>query len=236
MGNVSGAPSSENDLELSAQQHERRVQRELNEQHRILLNQAKGVFAAIKGRRGANNEEYWQAVFTQAKVDYETGKFLIERLGADRQLDLELVATLTQLRQQLILGIESPTTADHMLADSAILAYRNLLRVQGWIGSTAFVVQRELFGQEPLESIHGYGESMIIERRVEQLEQVLMPLLDRAQRMMIRALDRLQARRFHKSNTLVSIRAACQVNVDNNVLNNFDQPDCCRQDGEDPTQ
>lgn len=167
----------------------------------------------------ANNEEYWQAVFTQAKVDDETGKFLIERLGADRQLDLELVATLTQLRQQLILGIESPTTADHMLADSAILAYRNLLRVQGWIGSTAFVVQRELFGQEPLESTHGYGEAMIIEKRVEQLEQVLMPLLDRAQRMMIRSLDRLEARRSVKNGSVVSIGRAGQVNLSSNVQN-----------------
>ena len=155
MGNVSDAPPCENDLELSAQQHERRVQQELNEQHRILVNQARGVFAAIKGHRGANNEEYWQAVFAQAKVDYETGKFLIERLGADRQLDLPLVATLTQLRQELLSGVDNPSIGDHMLADSAILAYRNLLRVQGWVGSTAFIVQRELFGQEPLESAHG---------------------------------------------------------------------------------
>ncbi|MGB9143820.1 MAG: hypothetical protein WCB71_16655 [Aestuariivirga sp.] len=222
MDNMSDAPPSGNDLELSAQQHERRVQQELNEQHRILVKQAKGIFAAIKGRRGASNEEYWQQVFSQAKVDYETGKFLIERLGADRQLDLELVATLTQLRQQLILGIESPTTADHMLADSAILAYRNLLRVQGWIGSTAFVVQRELFGQEPLESTHGYGEAMVIEKRVEQLEQALMPLLDRAQRMMIRALDRLEAKRCGKPNTLVSIGTAGQVNVGSKVHNDID--------------
>ena len=170
MGNVSDAPPCENDLELSAQQHGRRVQQELNEQHRILKQQAIGIFAAIKGRRGASTEEYWQNAFAQAKIDYGTGKFLIERLGADRQLDLPLVATLTQLRQELLSGIGSPTIADHMLADSAILAYRNLLRVQGWIGSTAFVVQRELFGQEPLESTHGYGEAMIIEKRVDQLE------------------------------------------------------------------
>ena len=219
MGSVPDAPTGENDLELSAQQHESKVQQELNEQHRILVNQARGVFAAIKGRRGANNEEYWQAVFAQAKVDYQTGKFLIERLGADRQLDLPLVATLTQLRQELLSEIECPTTADQMLADSAILAYRNLFRVQGWIGSTAFVVQRELFGQEPLESSHGYGEAMQIEKRVNQLEQVIMPLLDRAQRMMIRALDRLESRSSGKSGAVVSIGRAEQVNVGGDVRN-----------------
>jgi hypothetical protein len=39
------------------------------------------------------------------------------------------MATLAQLRQGLLTGIESPTAADKMVADSAILAYRNMLRV-----------------------------------------------------------------------------------------------------------
>jgi hypothetical protein len=209
-------------VDPAAERHEAKVQTELNTQYLELKRQALGIFEAIKGRRGANTQEYWENAFAQASIDYESGKFLIERLGADRQLDLPLVATLTQLRQQLILGIQNPTIADHMLADSAILAYRNLLRVQGWIGSTAFVVQRELFGQEPLERTYGYTESMDIERRVEQLEQVLMPLLDRAQRMMIRALDRLEARRYARPNTLVSIGTAGQVNVGSKVRNVLD--------------
>ena len=54
-----------------------------------------------------------------------------------RQLDLQLVATLIRLRRSL-----SPNKQAEMLADMAILAYRNLL--------TAAVIQRELFGQEPL--------------------------------------------------------------------------------------
>lgn len=222
MSDVTIAASDDLELRKSAEAYERMVQEELDEQHQILVRQAKGTFAAIKGRRGASTEEYWKQALSEAKIDYISGKFLIERLGADRQLDLPLVATLTQLRQELLSDIECPTTADQMLADSAILAYRNLLRVQGWIGSTAFVVQRELFGQEPLETFHGYGEAMEIEKRVNQLEQVIMPLLDRAQRMMIRALDRLEARRCGKPNTLVSIGTAGQVNVGSKVRNVLD--------------
>ncbi len=201
------------EAELASERHEAKVQLELNEQHRMLKQQAMGMLAAVKGRRGANTEESWQMAVAQAKIDYNSRKFLIERLGADRQLDLPLVATLTQLRHELLKGIENPLMADNMLADSAIIAYRNLLRVQGWIGSTAFIVQRELFGQEPLETSHGYGEAMVIEKRVEQLEQTLMPLLDRAQRMMIRALDRLETRRSGKSQAGISIGIAGQVNV-----------------------
>ena len=203
----------------AAERHEAKVQAELNAQHLELRRQAQGVFEAIKGRRGATTEAYWEAAFTKAHIDYASGQFLIQRLGADRQLDLPLVATLTQLRVELLDGIENPSAGDKMLADSAIVAFRNLLRVQGWIGSTSLVIQPELFGQEPLEATHGNVEAMVIERRVEQLEQTLMPLLDRAQRMMIRALDRLEARRSGKSIGNISIGIAGQFNVGCDVKN-----------------
>ena len=197
----------------AAERHEAKVQAELNAQHLELRRQALGIFEAVKGRRGASTEAYWQEVFAKAHIDYASGKFLLQRLGADRQLDLPLVATLTQLRQGLLEGIENPSMADHMLADSAIVAYGNFLRVQGWIGSTSLIIQSDLYGQQPLEESHGHTAAMAIERRVEQLELTLMPLLDRAQRMMIRAIDRLEARRSGKSIGNISIGSACQVNV-----------------------
>ena len=129
------------------------------------------------------------------------------------------MATLTLLRQGLLEGIEKPSIADHMLADSAIISYRNLLRVQGWIGSTSLIIQSELYGQQPLEESHGHTAAMAIERRVEQLQQTLMPLLDRAQRMMIRAIDRLEARRIGKPLTNISIGSGGQINV-GGVVNN----------------
>ena len=65
------------------------------------------------------------------------------------------MATLAQTRKGLLAGIEQPTAADHMMADSAVIAYYNMLRVQGWIGSLCLTVERELFGQAPLNEIHG---------------------------------------------------------------------------------
>ena len=197
----------------AAERHEAKVQAELNAQHLELRRQAQGVFEAIKGRRGATTEAYWEAAFTKAHIDYASGQFLIQRLGADRQLDLPLVATLTQLRVELLDGIENPSAGDKMLADSAVLAYRNLLRVQAWIGSTSLVVQPELFGQEPLEATHGNVAAIAIEMRVEQLEQTLMPLLDRAKRTVIGALDQLEAWQNGKPTSNISIGNAGQVNV-----------------------
>ena len=203
----------------TAERHEAKVQAELNAQYLELRRQAQGIFEAIRGRRGATTEAYWEAAFAKAHIDYASGKFLIQRLGADRQLDLPLVATLTLLRQGILEGIENPTMADNMMADTAIIAYRNFLRVQAWVGSTSLIVQSELFGQEPLEAIHGNVAAMVIEGRVDQLQQTLMPLLDRAQRMMICAIDRLAASRNGKPHGSITVGKAGQVNV-GSVVNN----------------
>ena len=120
--------------------------------------------------------------------------------------------TLTLLRQGILEGIENPTMADNMMADTAIIAYRNFLRVQSWVGSTSLIVQSELYGQQPLEESHGHTAAMAIESRIEQLELTLMPLLDRAQRMMIRSLDRLEANRGRTTHGNITIGAAGQVN------------------------
>src|SRR5436190_22988803 len=81
-------------------------------------------------------------MFEKAKTGYQSGRFLLEQLGAERILEPELRGTLAQLRKDLLIGIENPTAADTMSADVAIIAYRNLLRVQGWIGSICLTVER----------------------------------------------------------------------------------------------
>jgi hypothetical protein len=111
-----------------------------------------------------------------------------------------------------------------MLADSAILAYRNMLRVQSWIGSLSLQVQRELFGQAPLSDLHGGTVAADMGQNVKRLEETLLPLIDRCQRMMIRALDRLEGRQSRGSGVAVNITQAGQVNVGAVVTNGV--PNC----------
>jgi hypothetical protein len=54
---------------------------------------------------------------------------------------------------------------------------------------------------------------------MHQFEQALMPLLDRAHRMLVRSLDRLEARRSSRRQAQVSIGHAGQVNVASAVRN-----------------
>lgn len=211
-------PAVRHDPDPAAEAHERRVAAELNAQHQELRDQAQALLAAVKGQRGIRRKEDWEVLFKQAKVKQDTGRFIIERLGAERFLEPELMATLAQLRKDLLTEIEQPNAADRMMADSAVIAYYNMLRVQGWIGSLCLTVERELFGQAPLSEIHGPTVGNQLAEETARLEDVLMPLVDRCQRMMTRSIAHLEARRG-KSATTVMVGQAGQVNVDCAVMN-----------------
>ena len=213
-------PRRQKDPDPAAEAYLSRVEAELNTQHQELREQAQALLAAVKGRRGVQREEGWQRIFLEAKINYESGRFLIQQLGAERYLEPELMATLTQLRQGLLAGIENPTAADTMMVDSAIIAYRNLLRVQGWIGSLCLTVERELFGQAPLNELHGHTVGKQLTQEIARLEQVLMPLLERCQRMMAKSFGHLETRRGKPPPpATVMVGQAGQVNVDCAVMN-----------------
>jgi len=83
------------------------------------------------------SEEDWMRVFEESREKYESGGFLLARLGAERFLDPKLIATLLSLRQRLIAEWGRTTAADTMLVDLAVLHYYHAIRVQGWIGDLA---------------------------------------------------------------------------------------------------
>jgi hypothetical protein len=161
------------------------------------------------------NSDSWDRTCEEAARDYCSGKFLIERLGAERFLDPTLMATLWRLRQQLIAELPNPTTADYMLVDMAVLAYHNALRVQNWIGDMALYVEREFFGQ-PSPAVkmgkRGSEERLSVEERLNRLGEQLLPLLDRANRMMLRNLKTIRELRQTPVPS-VAIGRAEQVNV-----------------------
>jgi hypothetical protein len=118
------------------------------------------------------------------------------------------------LRRDLLAGIEHPTAIDTMMADSAILAYHNMLRVQGWIGNICLVVERELFGQEPLNQYHGHTVGKKLTEQIRRLEEVMMPLLERCHRMIAKSFAHLEAHRRRPLQAQVTVGQAGQVNVD----------------------
>jgi hypothetical protein len=75
-----------------------------------------------------------------------------------------------------------------------VIAYYNMLRAQGWIGNLSLVVERELFGQEPLNAIHGAMVGDALEEKLRRLAEIIVPLQERSTRMMLRSLEALHSR------------------------------------------
>lgn len=213
--------SSDRDLQLKeiehdpdpvAQSHIAKVQKEHDEQYLALRKRAQGLFAALKGRTGVHTPEQFDKLLEKTRNDFDTGTFLVERLGASRFLDADLTCVLLRLRNDLLAEIENPTAADMMHVDLAVVGYRNALRIQNLINNSLMETERHLFGQLSLDEVLGQTEAKEVERILEDVEQRLMPLLERCQRMMNRALDRLNWRRRVRQPN-VSIGVAAQVNV-----------------------
>jgi hypothetical protein len=67
-------------------------------QFQALRNNARAVMRAFESWGPIRSTEEWQATCEDAAKRYQSGRFLLERLGAERFLDPQLMATLWQLR------------------------------------------------------------------------------------------------------------------------------------------
>jgi hypothetical protein len=106
------------------------------------------------------------------------------------------MATILALRQRLIAESAITTAAETMLVDLAVLSYYHTLRVQGWIGHLAVRIEHEFFGDDAFTEMARQGfrrtDRFAVEERVRQLREQLMPLFDRANRMMLRNLKAIK--------------------------------------------
>ncbi len=177
-----------------ADELERRVQTEANAQFKRLKDEARAIFGLTRGRPGVRTAEEMASLLEEAGDEIGNGRFLVRCLGAERYLEPSVVAVLITLRQNLMAEISHATAADVMRIDAAVMGYYNVIRTQRWIGDLSLVVERELFGQEPLNEIHGPQVGERLEEQLRRLAEVLLPLQERAARMMLRGLDAIPSR------------------------------------------
>jgi hypothetical protein len=153
--------------------------------------EAQAIYGLTRGRPGVRSPQQWAEMLEQAGDEIGNGRFLVRMLGAERYLEPEIVAVLITLRQELLAERRRITAADVMMVDTAVVAYYNFMRVQGWIGNLALVVERELFGGSALSDIHGTETGERLRQELQRLGEVLLPLLDRTQKMIARGVARL---------------------------------------------
>jgi hypothetical protein len=131
---------------------------------------------------------------------YEDGSFLINRLGAEGVIDQDLVVVLLDLRRRLI-DEYGDTPAAMMVIDRAVAAYQDFIRITGWTGNTALMVEHEFFGRDKpsaeFQDRHGRGgreiRGLTVEEYINRLGQDLIPLAERCARAMREALASLEA-------------------------------------------
>jgi hypothetical protein len=172
-----------------------RVQEEATAQFKILKDGARTIFGEVVGLPGVRSPEKWAELLEKAGDDIGNGRFIVRQLGAERYLDPETVAVLITLRQNLLAEIPKPTTVDVMMVDGAVIAYFNMIKTQRWIGNLSLVVERGLFGQAPLNEVHGPRVAEEIEKDLRRLAETMLPLQDRAHKMMARNLTAVSVKK-----------------------------------------
>ncbi len=157
--------------------------------------------AVVRAMRRFRNEAEQEQV-ERVLTSYEAGSFLIDRLGAGLVVDQDLAVVLLDLRRRLIEEY-GDTPAATMLIDRAVAAYQTFIRVTGWTGNTALMIEAEFFGRDrPCfefrdrrvregPKIHG----LTVEQHIARLRESLIPLADRCGRVMREALTALEALR-----------------------------------------
>jgi hypothetical protein len=181
------------------------------------------VMRAFEGWGQIRSAEEWQAACEDAAKRYQSGRFLLERLGAERFLDPQLMATLWQLRQGLMEEYGAASPAMMMVIDLTVMAYANALRVQGWFGDLSLTVEQELFGEDALKVKlrQQYGaqfDGFAVEEALRRLREQLLPVFERVNRQLLQNLQALRQGRPGAVPT-VAIGRAGQVNVARQQVN-----------------
>src|SRR5713101_5619889 len=140
---------------------------------------ARATYRAMEGWKGVRSEEDWLEVCADSREQYESGGFFLERVGAERYLDPKLMATLLSLRQRLIAEWGITTAAEMMLLDLALHIEHQ------FFGQDALAENGQRPGKRP-------GRRFSVEEDVRRLSEQLMPLSDRANRMLIRNLKAIK--------------------------------------------
>ena len=174
---------------------------------------------AMRRWDGVKTQAHWEQVVSQSRDDLDTGQFLLDRLGAEVNLEPEVIATLLILRGDFIRVHGVTTPAEYMLMDMALIAYYNTLRAQRMLGDLAILIEAEFFSQDaPRVKLRGrYGpdaDGYPVEDMLERAKGQLHGLVERANRMLIKNLSAL---RELKEGSLVI--HADQVNIARQQVN-----------------
>jgi hypothetical protein len=181
--------------QAEADDRDRQRQLQWDAINQALSDDAMAVTRAMRRFRHGDDQEQVERVLE----GYDTGAFLVDRLGAEGVIDQDLAVVLVELRRRLIEDYgDGPAMV--MLVDRAVVAYRDFFRITGWTGNLAILIEAEFFGrQRPsahLQDRRGSGvreiHGLTVEQHLARLREELIPLAERCGRVMRDALASLE--------------------------------------------
>src|SRR6266851_9566962 len=197
--------------QAEADERDRQRQREWALVVQALNDNSLAVVRAMRRFRNEAEQEQVERVLTS----HEAGSFLIDRLGAGLVVDQDLAVVLLNLRRRLIDEYGSGPSA-MMLIDRAVAAYQDFIRITGWTGNAALMVEAEFFGRDRpcagFRDRHGREgreiRGLTVEEYINRLGQDLIPLAERCARVMREALAVLETLRAGPSHPVERSRPA----------------------------
>jgi hypothetical protein len=155
--------------------------------HAALRNDAQSCARAMRSSPLLDTTEAWTEIVGRSLDDYRSGRSLMDHLGADRLIDPALTGMLLAIRRGLLEEIHSPSMADYVLIDMAVIANANAMRIQSIIGNTALIIESEMYGQPTLRAKwkKEYGarpediRGLAVEDYVVRLREMLLPLVEK---------------------------------------------------------
>ena len=171
------------------------------------------AWSAIKTR------DDWERAYQLAEEDYRSGEFLIQQLGAERYLEPSVVVVLQVLRDSLIEDLDLQSAAEFMILDMALIAYYNAIKGQRMLGDLATQTERELFRGESLavnlrDKRGQIVDDFKVEAMLNRASDKILPMIDRANQMLIRNLKALQD--FKRGNLIIRTE---QINIAQQQVN-----------------
>ncbi len=180
----------------------RQFQARLAELNEVLGEDASAIARAIRDESFLDTDEDYKRLAERTRRSHFRGSFLIDRLGAAGLVDPSLTVVLIDLRDDLLTTYGTSAAAT-LLIDQAVVAYQNFLRVTGWTGNTALMVEAEFFGRDrPSAQFRDrYGNEgrnirgLTVEQNITRLSEELLPLAERFSRIMREAVVALEGLR-----------------------------------------
>ena len=168
--------------------------------------------------------ENYPAILDSVTESYLDGTFFLRQMGLFYEVSPALSLVVYNLRQEWIRQYDLTTVPELMLLDQAMLAYFHAVRLSKQIADMLSLTETDLFYPEAphvkIKKEYGLNnefDGFVAEDAIRQLQERLMPVMDRFNVMFLRNLRAMRELKAHPVN--INIGQAGQVNVGQQQVN-----------------